>query len=175
LTVRNPFTESPREAVISAVTVPAVNVVVLAVKVAADCPPGIVTSDGTVTKLFVLDNPICAPPEGAAVLRVAVPIEEFPAVTVLGLNVSSVTADTAGPHWPGTPPPPHVCPGRFVQPQVSVPPQPFDCVPQDGPPEHATGTQPGVTVSACVSGACPDVPSLALIMTVVCSGTDFAA
>src|SRR5450759_875678 len=130
---------------------------------------------GTVAKLLKLDRLTSAPPEGAAMLSVTVPIEEFPLITVLGFMVSAETATTVGPHCFGTPPPPQVWPGRLVHPQVCVPPQPFGCGPQEGPPEHATGTQPVVTVSGCVSAACPAVPELALMVTVVCCGTEFAA
>ena len=140
------LTVSPRDAEIWAETVPALKVVVVAVNVPVVWPAGIVILLGTCTKLFVLDNVTSAPPEGAAAFSVTVPVDEFPAVTVLGFMVIEVAASTGGPHWPGTPPPPQVWPGR-VQPQVSVPPQPFGCGPQAGPPEHATGTQPGVTVS----------------------------
>jgi hypothetical protein len=154
--------------------VPAVNVVVVAVKVPLVWPAAIVMLLGTCTKLFVLDKVTNAPPEGAAPFNVTVPTDEFPAVTVLGFMLTDEAASTAGPHWPGTPPPPHVCPGR-LQPHVCVPPQPFGVGPQAGPPEHATGTQPLVTVSGCVSGICPVAPSLALIVTVVCLDTEVAA
>src|ERR1700680_2753821 len=123
---------------------------------------------GTVTKLLVLDRLTSAPPEGAGMFSVTVPREEFPAVTGFGFSESADTATTGGPHCPATPPPPQVWPGRLVQPQVCVPPQPSGCGPHDGPPEHATGTQPPVTVSGCVSGACPGAPELALIVTTVC-------
>lgn len=131
--------------------------------------------EGTVTKLLVLDSVTSAPPEGAAMFSVTVPVDEFPLITVLGFSVSAVTANTGGPHWFGTPPPPQVWPGRLVQPQVMVPPQPFGWGPQEGPPEQALGTHPAVTTSGCVNGACPAAPVLALMVTVVCCATEFAA
>ena len=73
---------------------------------------------GTVTKLLLLDSVTNAPPDGAAVFSVTVPVDEFPLVTVLGFSVSADTANTGGPHWFGTPPPPQVCPARLVQPHL---------------------------------------------------------
>jgi len=110
-------TVSPIEAEIWAETMPAVNVVVLAVKVPLVWPAEIVMLLGTCTKLLVLDKVTSEPPEGAAPFNVTVPIDEFPAVTVLGFIFSDEAASTAGPHWPGMPPPPQVCPGR-LQPHV---------------------------------------------------------
>jgi hypothetical protein len=52
------------------------------------------------------------------------------------------------PHWLGVPPPPHVSVPVHV-PQLSVPPQPFDCVPQFAPSvAHVLGVQtpPSATV-----------------------------
>jgi len=152
-----------------------VNRVVVAVNVPLVCPAAIVMLDGTVTKLLVLEIPTSAPPEGAGPFIVTVPTDEFPATTVLGFIAMLDTARTNGPHWPATPPPPQVCPGRLVHPQLIVPPQPSGVVPHDGPPEQDCGTHPAVTVSGCVSGACPAAPELALILTVVCCGTLFAA
>lgn len=91
-------TVSPIEAEIWADTVPAVNVVVVAVKVALDWPAATVMLPGTCTKLFVLDKVTSAPPEGAAPFNVTVPMDEFPAVTVLGFMLTDEAASTAGPH-----------------------------------------------------------------------------
>jgi hypothetical protein len=91
-------TVSPIEAEICADTVPAVNVVVVAVKVPVLCPAAIVMLRGTCTKLFVLDKVTKAPPEDAAPFNVTVPMDEFPAVTVLGFMVTDEAASTAGPH-----------------------------------------------------------------------------
>jgi hypothetical protein len=175
VTVRTVLTVVPFAAEICADTEAAVNRVVVAVNVPLVCPSAIVIVEGTVTKLLELEIPTSAPPEDAGPLRVTVPTDEFPATTVLGFIATLETARTKGPHWPATPPPPQVCPGRLVQPQLSVPPQPSGVDPHDGPPEHDCGTQPAFTVSGCVSGGWPAAPELALILTVVCTGTLFAA
>src|SRR5689334_7575265 len=111
--------------------------------------------EGTCTKLLLLDSPTSDPPEGAGPLSVTVPVDELPATTEPGFMLTAETASTNGPHWPGTPPPPQVWPGRFVQPQFMVPPQPSGVDPQDGPPEQETGTQPAFTVNGCDNGGCP--------------------
>jgi hypothetical protein len=126
-----------------------------------------------VTKLFVLERVTSAPPDGAAMFNVTVPVEELPLITVPGCKVSVVTASTGGPHWFGTPPPPQVWPARLVHPQVIVPPHPFGVGPQEGPPEQELGTHPEFTVSGCVNGVCPG--ELALTVTLVVCGTEFAA
>jgi hypothetical protein len=168
------LTVVPKAAEIWAETVPAVNTMVFAVKVPLDCPAGMVMLDGTVTKLLVLDRVTSAPPEGAAMFSVTVPVDGFPLTTVLGFMLTLDTANCVGPHWPGTPPPPHACPGKLVQPQTIVPPQPSGIEPHDGPPEQVAGTQPAFTVSGCVTGV--DWPGeLALIVTVVVCGTELAA
>lgn len=97
-TVRIAFTVSPRAAEIWSETVPAVKVVVLAVKLPLLWPAATVMVCGTVTKLLVLERPTSAPPLGAAMFNVTVPSEEFPAVTVLGFRASVDTANTDGPH-----------------------------------------------------------------------------
>lgn len=56
-----------------------------------------------------------------------------------------------------------------------VPPQPLGCGPQEGPPEQATGTHPLVNVSGWDSGACPGAPSVAVMLTTVFCGIEFAA
>jgi hypothetical protein len=75
------------------------------VKLPLDWPAAIVMLAGTVTKLLVLDRVTSAPPEGAAMFNVTVPVDGFPLTTVLGFIVILDTANTAGPHWPGTPRP----------------------------------------------------------------------
>ena len=53
------------------------------------CPAEIVTLDGTVaTDVLPLWSVTVVPPEGAAPLRVTVPVELFPPVTLVGLRVS---------------------------------------------------------------------------------------
>ena len=64
-------------------------VLVVTVKVALVAPAGTVTLAGTVaTAVLLLDSVTTAPPLGAAPLRVTVPCEELPPVTLLGFSVS---------------------------------------------------------------------------------------
>jgi hypothetical protein len=174
VTVRVVFTVTLLAAEICAETLPAVNTVVVAVNVPVVCPSAIVIVDGTCTKLLLLEIPTSAPPEGAGPFNVTVPIDEFPATTVPGFMPTDDTASTNGPHWFAMPPPPQVWPGT-LHPQLIVPPQPSGVLPQEGPPEHDLGTHPPLTVRGCVKGACPDAPSLALMVTVFVCGTLFAA
>ena len=72
---------------------------VLTVKPALVFPADTVTLDGTVaTEVLLLESVTTAPPEGAAAVRVTVPVELLPAVTVVGFSVSdeSVTLPLAG-------------------------------------------------------------------------------
>src|SRR5579864_5437166 len=72
---------------------------VLIVKLALVCPADTVTLDGTVaTDVLLLESVTAAPPEGAAAVRVTVPVELFPPLTLVGLSVSdeSVTLPLAG-------------------------------------------------------------------------------
>ena len=71
----------------------------LTVKLALVCPACTLTLEGTVaTDVLALESVTVAPPEGAAALRVTVPLELFPPVTLVGLRVSdeSVTEDDEG-------------------------------------------------------------------------------
>jgi hypothetical protein len=54
---------------------------VMIVNVALGAPAGTVTVAGTVTG-SVLDNDTTAPPAGAAAVRVAVPVNQFPPTTL---------------------------------------------------------------------------------------------
>ena len=72
-------------------------VLVVTVKVAAVAPAATVTLGGTVAALvLLLESVTCAPPAGAAPLNVTVPVEEFPLVTLVGLNVSEARAGGGG-------------------------------------------------------------------------------
>jgi len=60
-----------------------------AVKVALVAPAGTVTLAGTVaTVASLLESVTTAPPAGAAALRVTVPIEVLPLVTLTGLRLT---------------------------------------------------------------------------------------
>jgi hypothetical protein len=67
---------------------------VVAVKVALVAPAATVTLAGTVaTAVLLLPSVTTAPPAGAALLNVTVPVEDAPPVTAAGLTD---TEDTAG-------------------------------------------------------------------------------
>ena len=61
---------------------------VATVKLALVCPAATVTLAGTVAAALLLDNVTTVPPLGAAAVRVTVPVELVPPVTVLGFSVS---------------------------------------------------------------------------------------
>ena len=61
---------------------------VATVKLALVCPATTVTLAGTVAATLLLDSVTTVPPVGAAAVRVTVPVELVPPVTVLGFNVS---------------------------------------------------------------------------------------
>lgn len=72
---------------------------VLTVKFALTFPAATVTLDGTVaTEVLLLESVTIAPPEGAAAVRVTVPVELFPPLTLVGFSVrdESVTLPLAG-------------------------------------------------------------------------------
>jgi hypothetical protein len=65
---------------------------VLTVKVALVVPAGTVTLDGTLAAPLLLESISCAPPAGAGLLSVTVPVDDCAPVTVEGFKVSEVTA-----------------------------------------------------------------------------------
>jgi len=70
---------------------------VLTVKFALVFPAGTVMLDGTVaTDVLLLESVTIAPPEGAAAVRVTVPVELFPPLTVVGLRVSELSVKLVG-------------------------------------------------------------------------------
>lgn len=83
--------------------VEAVTALVFTGKVALVAPAATVTLDGTVAEGLLLVRFTMAPPVGAAPLRVTVPVEGDPPVTVPGL---SVTEDSTGDTGSGTVPEP---------------------------------------------------------------------
>jgi hypothetical protein len=64
--------------------------VVPTLKVAVVAPPGTVTVGGTVAG-DIDESCTVAPPAGAGAFNVTVPVDDVPAVTVLGLSASDVT------------------------------------------------------------------------------------
>jgi hypothetical protein len=69
-----------------------------AVNVAVVFPAATVTDAGTVAEVSLLARETLAPPEGAALVSVTVPLEDVPPVTLVGLSVTdeSVAAALAG-------------------------------------------------------------------------------
>ncbi len=67
--------------------------VVVTVKVAVVAPTATVTLAGTVAAALLLDSVTTAPPVGAALLKVTVPVDEVPPVTEVGFSVTDDTAD----------------------------------------------------------------------------------
>jgi hypothetical protein len=65
--------------------------VVVTVNEAAVLPAATVTLAGTVAAELLLESETTFPPEGAAALRVTVPVELFPPTTVVGFKVTLVT------------------------------------------------------------------------------------
>jgi len=81
---------------------------VLTVKVALVDPDGMVALAGTVAAdVLLLDSDTAAPPAGAGPLRVTVPTEELPPVTVDGFSVSETSTGgiTVSDAVRGAPPP----------------------------------------------------------------------
>src|SRR5262245_8767252 len=75
----------------------AVTAAVVTVKVALEVPAATVTLAGTeATPVLLLDSVTTVPPAGAGALRVTVPWEVLPPVTVAGLSVSDARAAAGG-------------------------------------------------------------------------------
>ena len=64
---------------------------VLMVKVAEDLPEATVTDAGTVAELLLLDSLTTKPPDGAAAVRVAVPIADAPPTTLAGATFTETS------------------------------------------------------------------------------------
>ena len=70
---------------------------VLTVNVALVAPAATGTLEGAVAaEVSLLESATCAPPDGAGPLSVTVPVEEFPPVTLVGLNVREVSVGGGG-------------------------------------------------------------------------------
>ena len=75
----------------------AVTACVLTVKLALVAPAGMVTVAGALAALLLLESATCAPPDGAAALRVTVPVDDCaPPVTLVGFKVSEETVMGGG-------------------------------------------------------------------------------
>lgn len=161
-----------------AVMVEAVGVLTAVVaipNVAVLCPWGTTTLCGTVADALLLERKTAAPPAGAAMLSVMVPVDDVPPATVAGLSAREET-DSVGavPQTPGVPPPPHVSPKP--QPQDKVPPHPSDAEQiEGGRSRQVFGAHPARTVSGMLNGACPGAPELAEMSTVACVATELEA
>src|SRR5437899_9249098 len=69
---------------------------VLNVNVALVAPAATVTLEGTLAAPLLLESVTCAPPEGAGPLKVTVPVEEFPPVTLVGFSETEERVTEAG-------------------------------------------------------------------------------
>ena len=70
---------------------------VLTLNDALVAPAATVTLAGTLAAVvLLLESETCAPPAGAALLNVTVPVEEFPPVTLAGFSESEERATDAG-------------------------------------------------------------------------------
>jgi len=79
------------------IVVEAATAVVLTVNDPLVAPAATVTLEGTLaTMVLVLESVICAPPDGAGPLKVTMPVEEFPPVTLVGFSVSEESETDGG-------------------------------------------------------------------------------
>ena len=69
---------------------------VATVKLALVCPAATVTLAGTVAAALLRDNVTTVPPVGATAVKVTVPVEVVPPVTVLGLRVRAEGTGATG-------------------------------------------------------------------------------
>ena len=77
--------------------VEAVTEVVVTVKFALVAPAATVTLAGTLaTAVLLLESDTTAPPLGAAALKVTVPVDALPPVTLLGLRLKAESVDPVG-------------------------------------------------------------------------------
>ena len=80
--------------------VDALTAVVVTMKLALVAPAGTVTLVGTVaTELLALESVTTAPPEGAAALKVAVPVEEVGPTTLAGFTDNEDKLAVAAAAW----------------------------------------------------------------------------
>src|SRR5215471_16349659 len=80
--------DAPRHVAVMLTCVTAVTVLVLTVNVFVVAPAATVTETGTVTAALLLVSVTIAPPAGAALLSVTVPVLSAPPISTEGLNVN---------------------------------------------------------------------------------------
>jgi len=97
-TVREAVFVTPPKDAEMVTEVDAATALVVTVNVAEVAPAGTVTLEGTcATVVSLLDSETCAPLEGAAALKVTVPVEDCePPTTVVGFNVSEERETVGG-------------------------------------------------------------------------------
>jgi hypothetical protein len=93
LTVKLAVREIPAAVAVTVTAVCVLTVLVDAVKLAVAWPAGTVTLVGTETAAFELVRLTAVPPEGAGVVRVTVPVDEAPPVTLVGESASDESSD----------------------------------------------------------------------------------
>jgi hypothetical protein len=81
---------------VTVAVVEAVTADVVAVNVAVELPALTVTVAGTTALVLLLDNATTTPPVGAVPVKVTVPVEEVPPVTLAGLSDTPESATAAG-------------------------------------------------------------------------------
>ena len=87
---------TPPKDTVMVTVVDVLTALVLTGKVALVAPAGTVTLDGTLAAPLLLESVPCTPPAGAAALSVAVPVEEFPPVTLVGFSEKEERETDAG-------------------------------------------------------------------------------
>ena len=96
VTVSNAVFVAPPNAPVMFAEVDAVTAVVVTAKLALVAPADTVTLAGTPASAALLESKTPAPPEGAAAVKVTVPVEGFPPTTLVGLSVSEARVTLAG-------------------------------------------------------------------------------
>jgi hypothetical protein len=95
-TVRVAVRVTPPNTAEMVAVVDAVTGVVVTAKLALVAPAGTVTLAGTVAAVEFSESDTTAPPLGAAALKVAVPVEELPPTTLVGVSASEVSVTAPG-------------------------------------------------------------------------------
>ena len=87
---------TPAKTAATVAEVEAVTEVVVTVKFALVAPAGTVTLAGTAVAPELSESDTTAPPLGAAALKVTVPVDALPPVTLLGLRLKAESVDPVG-------------------------------------------------------------------------------